>query len=65
MTHVYWGPSSDDADIEAALRESGLAVQKDPAVTGRAARAIADGKVVGVASRCVLFGPAPGFRVQR
>jgi hypothetical protein len=23
------------------------------------------GKVVGFASRCLLFGPAPGFRVQR
>jgi carbamoyltransferase len=47
MDHVYWGPSSDDTQTEAALRQSGLAVQKDPAITARAARAIADGKIVG------------------
>ena len=57
MTHVYWGPSSGDAEIEAALRDSGLAVQKDPAVTVRAARAIADGKVVGWFQGRMEVGP--------
>jgi carbamoyltransferase len=57
MDHVYWGPSSDDAEIEAALRESGLAVQKDPSIAGRAARAIADGKVVGWFQGRMEVGP--------
>jgi carbamoyltransferase len=57
MNHVYWGPSSGDADIEAALRERGLSVQKDPAVTVRAARAIADGKVVGWFQGRMEVGP--------
>jgi len=57
MDHVYWGPSSDDPQIENALRESGLAVQNDPAITVRAARAIADGKVVGWFQGRMEVGP--------
>jgi len=57
MDHVYWGPSSNDTEIESALRESGLAVQKDPSVTSRAARAIADGKVVGWFQGRMEVGP--------
>jgi carbamoyltransferase len=57
MNHVYWGPSSNDGEIETSLRENGLAVQKDPAVTVRAARAIADGKVVGWFQGRMEVGP--------
>ncbi|MFA5976297.1 MAG: carbamoyltransferase C-terminal domain-containing protein [Elusimicrobiota bacterium] len=47
MDHVYWGPQYSDAQIEAALRERGMAVQKDPEICGRTAQAIADGKITG------------------
>jgi carbamoyltransferase len=57
MDHVYWGPSSSDSEIEAALRENGLAVQTDPVVASRAARAIADGKVVGWFQGRMEVGP--------
>jgi len=57
MDHVYWGPAFGDSEIESALRQSGLAVQKDPAITVRAARAIADGKVVGWFQGRMEVGP--------
>jgi carbamoyltransferase len=57
MDHVYWGPSSDDSEIESSLRENGLAIQKDPSITIRAAKAIADGKVVGWFQGRMEVGP--------
>jgi carbamoyltransferase len=57
MTHVYWGPSSTDAEIENALRANTLGVERDPSVTARAAKAIADGKVVGWFQGRMEVGP--------
>ena len=43
--------------LKKALRDNGLPVQKDPAVTTRAARAIADGNVVGWFQGRMEVGP--------
>jgi carbamoyltransferase len=62
MDHVYWGPQYGDQTIEIALKAANLPVQKDSAFAARAARAIADGKVVGWFQGRMEVGPrALGF----
>lgn len=57
MRHGYWGPSFDDASIEAALRTYKLRCSKvgDPA--GTAAELLSQGKILGWFQGRMEFGP--------
>jgi carbamoyltransferase len=57
MEHPYWGPQFGGEAIEAALQAASLPVQKDPDICGRAAQAIADGKVIGWFQGRMEVGP--------
>jgi carbamoyltransferase len=57
MEHAYWGPDFGSAEIEAALRRARVAGEKLEDVEGAAARAIADGAVVGWFQGRMEFGP--------
>ncbi len=57
MRHANWGPAFDGAAIEAAARRAGLAAQRLDDVVDVAARAIAEGAVVGWFQGRMEFGP--------
>lgn len=57
MEHSYWGPQFSDSEIEAALRQAHMPVQKDPAIIKRTAEAIAQGKIVGWFQGRMEVGP--------
>lgn len=64
MEHAYWGPAFSSPDLSAALRRSGIAsgeaeiseLQEAPLLRA-AARAIADGKIVGWYQDAAEWGP--------
>lgn len=47
MEHAYWGPEYSNEEIESVLRESSIKYMKLDNIEKVAARAIADGKIVG------------------
>ena len=63
MKHAYWGSSFDDGEIEEAMRESGTVSPEsvtelsDDEVCHRAAKLVADGKVVGWFQGAMEWGP--------
>lgn len=57
MEHTYWGPEFGGKEIEAALVRAKLPVEKLDDVEGVAAKAIADGDVVGWYQGRMEFGP--------
>ena len=60
MEHAFWGPSFDDAEIRSTLEAEGAAyevVEDEDALLRRAARMIAEGKVIGWFSGRLEFGP--------
>ena len=59
MRHVSYGPEYGDADIQRALRAVGVEYQKleEPELLDHAARALADGQIVGWFQGRMEFGP--------
>lgn len=57
MRHPYLGPRFGDADIEAALRDSGVAFERSGDAPAEAARRIAAGQVVGWFQGATEVGP--------
>jgi carbamoyltransferase len=57
LRDVYLGPEFSEAQVHAALRESGLAFERSPDIAAAAARLIAGGKVVGWFQGRMEYGP--------
>ncbi|MCC7519524.1 MAG: carbamoyltransferase [Verrucomicrobiae bacterium] len=57
MEHAYWGPEALPEEIEAALRRAKLTAEKLDDPESAAAKAIADGNVVGWFQGRMEFGP--------
>lgn len=55
--HAYYGPAYDDAEIEAALRATKMPYEKVPDITERAARLLAEGKIIGWFQGRMEVGP--------
>ncbi|MFQ5525035.1 MAG: carbamoyltransferase [Thermoanaerobaculia bacterium] len=57
LEHVYWGPSYDDAEIEAQIRACGLAYRRPGDLEDETARLLAEGKVVAWFQGALEGGP--------
>lgn len=57
MEHAYWGPAYSDEELKAAIEKAGLVGLRSDDTEGIAARAIAEGKVVGWFQGRMEFGP--------
>ena len=59
LNDVYWGPSYDDVEIEAAFAKAGVQARRldEDELIGRAARAIHDGRILGWFQGRMEFGP--------
>lgn len=57
LVNVFLGPESSPAEIEAALRESGLPYEKPIDLAGRAAGLLAEGKVLARFAGPLEYGP--------
>jgi carbamoyltransferase len=59
MHHAYWGPEYDEARMETALRDAGIAYERMPIekATAATADALAEGAIVGWYQGRVEFGP--------
>jgi len=59
MEHAYWGPEWSESEIREALRRHGLAARRVPfeELAETIARALAEGKIVGLFQGRMEFGP--------
>lgn len=57
MNDAYWGPAFSDIEIESAIRAAGLVASRLDDPEGAAAKAIAEGNVVGWFQGRMEFGP--------
>ncbi len=57
MRHANWGPSFSDAEIEEVVKQAGLSAKRLDDPESAAARAIADGHVVGWFQGRMEYGP--------
>ena len=57
MEHANWGPEFSESQIDQALKTAGLSAETSAAPEADAARAVADGKIVGWFQGRMEFGP--------
>ena len=57
MEHANWGPEFSESQIDQALKSAGLTAETSAAPEADAARAVADGKIVGWFQGRMEFGP--------